>query len=88
MNGLEKNIENCFEFLKGSNRATLSITESRYKTRVIKLKERYPDDVDYVINKDGSMCAHVPAKWLKINPIKVLSESDKEMLTERLKNGF
>ena len=37
-------------------------------------------------NKDGSMCAHVPVAWIRINPSMNLTDEQRNTLSERMKN--
>lgn len=79
--------ENAIEFYKGDKRATVSFSQGKYISRIKKLKEKYPDDVEIVAeNPDGSLYAHIPTKWIKINPPKEMSEEQKEAARERLAN--
>jgi hypothetical protein len=77
--------ENVFEFLNNDAVAALTINQGRYKSRIKELKERYPDEVDYRENRDGSIFAHIPTAWLRINPGRELSEEAKEKATEHLR---
>ena len=43
-----------------------------------KYKESHPDDVDFVENSDGSICGHVPLKWLKISPPRKVELTDEQ----------
>ena len=77
--------ENAIEFYKGDKRATVSFSQGKYISRIKKLKERYPDEVDIVAeNPDGSLYAHIPTKWIRINPPRELSDEQKETLIEQL----
>ncbi len=77
--------ENNIEFLKGQQRATASFTQGRFISRIEKLAEQYPEEVEIVAhNSDGSICAHFPTKWIKINPPQKLSEERREELSKRM----
>ena len=78
--------ENVIEFLTGDKTATLTISQQKYKNRLYELKERFPDDVDIRENNNGSILAHVPTKWIRINPPRKLSEEYKTELAQRVKN--
>lgn len=81
--------ENVIEFAKDSKRATLSLSQERYKTRVKELAKKYPEECEIVaLNKDGSMCAHIPAEWIRINPGKELTEEQKEQCAERARKNL
>ena len=78
--------ENVLEWNTNQRNATLTISQQKYKNRLYELKERFPDDVDIRENVDGSILAHIPQKWIKINPPRKLSEEYKEELARRAKN--
>lgn len=73
--------ENCIEFLKDADRATLTLTQGRFKGKVERLAKSHPDQCEIVArNRDGSMCAHVPVDWIRIKPPRELSEKQREVL--------
>lgn len=82
---MESNIENAIEWLTGDGRICLSLTQKRFINRIRKLETTRPDDVDIITNQDGSICAHVPLSWLKINPTKELTEEQRAELSERMR---
>ncbi|MGN0290925.1 MAG: helix-turn-helix domain-containing protein [Lachnospiraceae bacterium] len=61
--------ENVIEWIKDRDRATLTLSQRRTITRVKKLAGMHPEECQIVaVNKDGSICAHVPVSWIKISP--------------------
>ena len=78
--------ENVLEWTTNQRKATLTISQQKYKNRIYELKERFPDEVDIRENNDGSILAHIPTKWIKINPPRKLSEEYKTELAQRAKN--
>lgn len=53
---------------------------------LIRLKEQYPDDIKIIAeNKDGSICAKLPAKYLKISAPRKVSEEQRQAASERFK---
>lgn len=75
--------ENVIEWIRGQQTATLTLTRSSLATRVKKLAEQRPEECQILVqNEDGSILAHVPVKWLKINPPAILSEEEKERRKE------
>ena len=51
-----------------------------------KLKAKYPDEVEIRHeNKDGSIMAFMPLKWMRIKPPRVLSDEQKKIASERMK---
>ncbi len=77
--------ENEIEFVKGGETATLSLSQGRYISRVKELAKRFPEECKIIAcNKDGSICAHIPVVWIKINPPRKLTEERKANVTSRL----
>ena len=86
----ERNTENVLEFISGTRTATVTFTNQKYINRIKKLYEERKDDFKYFVeNPDGSICAKLPLKWIKINPgskpdpnkpKKQMSEEQKEKL--------
>lgn len=80
--------ENVIEWVKDGKRATLSLSQRRTITRIKKLAEKYPDKCQILAeNKDGSLYAHIPTEWVKINPGRELDDEQKEELAERMKRN-
>lgn len=79
------NIENVIEFIKDAKTATLQFCQMRYKSRIRKLAEKYPEECQVVAeNPDGTLLAHVPVEWVKIIPPRQLSEEQRKEIAERL----
>lgn len=71
--------ENVIEFLEGKQCATVTFSQGRYKNRIKKLTERHPEECQIVAqNKDGTLCAHIPVKWIKIIPSQQLTKAQQE----------
>lgn len=67
--------ENVIEFIKDAETAGVTLTQGRYKSRIEKLAKEFPEECKIISrNKDGSLFAHVPVTWIKINPPRQLSE--------------
>ena len=84
--------ENCIEFLTGQQTATVTFNSRRHITRIKRLYGDRKDDFTYFReNEDGSICAKIPLKWIKINPgsktPRLLTEEQKEELRERMKRA-
>ena len=61
---------------------------SRLKSRIEKLAEKFPDKVKIIArNEDGSIFAHVPISYVKVNPPRQVSDEFKQESAERLKNA-
>ena len=88
----ERNMENVLEFISGARTVTVSFTNQKYINRIKKLYEERKDDFKYFHeNTDGSICAKIPLKWIKISPPKInnriYTEEEKIKIAERLKNS-
>ena len=82
-------MENAIEFITNEKRATVTFTQGRYKTRIRELAEKFPEECEIVAeNADGSMCAHIPVAWVRINPPAQLTEEQKEARAERARNNL
>ena len=81
--------ENCIEFMKNADMATVTFCQGKYITKIRKLAERFPDECDIVAeNEDGSIMAHIPTKWIKINNVqREMSEEERMAVAERFKNN-
>ena len=83
------NKENMVEFLSGQRTCTVTFTNQKHINRIKKLYEERKDDFTYLVeNPDGSICAKIPLKWIKINPGskegRVMTEEQKEAARLRL----
>lgn len=77
--------ENVIEFYADDKRATVTFTQGRYVSRIKRFAEEKPDECQIVAeNKDGSIVAHIPTRWVKISPTREVSEEQKEAARERL----
>ena len=88
----DNNNENCIEFLSGERSAVVSFTNKKHINRIKKLYEERKDDFKYFHeNTDGSICAKIPLKWVKLNPGskngRVMTEEQKEAARVRLANA-
>ena len=87
-----ENTENMVEFISGTRTATVTFTNQKHINRMKKLYEERKDDFKYFKeNKDGSICAKLPLKWIKISPTKrnsrIYTEEEKRKIAERLENA-
>lgn len=87
-----ENMENVVEFISGTRTATVTFTSQKHINRIKKLYEERKDDFNYFIeNKDGSICAKLPLKWIKINPGsktgRIMTEEQKEAARIRLQKA-
>ena len=87
-----ENTENVLEFISGTRTATVTFTNKKHINRIKKLYEERKDDFKYFVeNSDGSVCAKIPLKWIKINPGsktgRVMTEEQKEAARIRLQKA-
>lgn len=87
-----ENTENMVEFISGTRTATVTFTNQKHINRMKKLYEERKDDFKYFKeNQDGSICAKIPLKWIRINPGskegRVMTEEQKEAARIRLANA-
>lgn len=79
--------ENVIEFLENQERATVTFSQGRYKSRIRKLAKEHPEACKIVAeNPDGSIYAHIPTSWIKISPPRQFTEEQRQQMGERL-NG-
>lgn len=78
--------ENAIEFLRDHERATVTFSQGRYKTRIRNLAKQRPEECQIVAeNKDGSLCAHIPTSWIRINPGMELTDEQREEKAETMR---
>ena len=80
------------EFISNTRTATVTFTNRKHINRIKKLYEKRKDDFEYFVeNKDGSICAKLPLKWIKINPGsktgRIMTEEQKEAARIRLQKA-
>ena len=80
--------ECVIEWIKGDSTATITAySGSKLKNRIKKLA----DSSQVIIkaeNKDGSILAHVPVEWIRINPPRSYSDEQREKLSERARKNL
>lgn len=78
--------ETVFEHISGYDCVGVSTSERSWKTKILKLKAKFPDDVRIVAeNADGSLYAKVPYKWVKISKPRHVSDKQREAAGERMR---
>ena len=88
-----ENTENMIEFLSGTRTATVTFTNQKHINRMKKLYEERKDEFKYFKeNEDGSVCAKIPVKWVRIGAGRTgtkreMTEEQKKELAERLKKA-
>ena len=88
--------ENMIEFISGQHTCTVTFSNKKHINRIKKLYEERGDEFKYYhINEDGSVCAKLPLKWIKVNAGSVpgtrakreMTDEQKQALRERLAKG-
>ena len=83
---MELNNENCIEWLSGQHNIVCSISQQKYITKIKKLAEKYPKKVKIKFNKDGTICAKLPIKALKLSIIeRELSDEQRKEMSRKFK---
>ena len=77
--------DNVIEFVLNSDVATCTFYQQRYVSRIKELAKKKPDKCKITAeNSDGSIVAHIPTSWIRINPEKELSDEQRQAIAERL----
>ena len=84
--------ENVIDFITGEKTATVTFTNRKHINRIKNIYEERKDDFKYFReNPDGSICAKIPLKWIKISPGskegRIMTEEQKEAARIRLQNA-
>ena len=84
--------ENVIDFITGERTATVTFTNRKHINRIKNIYEERKDDFKYFReNPDGSICAKIPLKWVKISPGskegRIMTEEQKEAARIRLQNA-
>lgn len=78
--------ENVIEWIRGDKQVTVTLAgNTRYKSKVLKLAEEHPEVKICHTNKDGSIVAHLPLDCIKISWPRQVSEAQREVARERMK---
>lgn len=78
--------EFCIEWLRGSDYAGVTAPSgSALKTKLLRLADEKPNEVKIkAINKDGSIFVHVPIKYIKVSPPRIVSDEQREAFRQRI----
>ncbi len=80
-------MENALEWLVGDENVTVTLYRGRLQNRILRLAEEHPDEVAVICRPDennGFLFAHIPLKWLRIQPPRAMSEELKERGRQQL----
>ena len=80
--------ENVIEFLRDQEIASVTLCQGRFKSKIKKLVEKYPESCSIIAeNEDGSLYAHIPVSWIKFNAPLQLSEEQREKKREVMRSN-
>lgn len=85
---MERYTETVVEFFDKQDHLTVSTGKKKYINKVKKWAKEFPDDVKYIENPDGSVCATMPIEWFRFpNPKKTrtMTEEEKIAASERMR---
>ena len=80
--------ETAINYCSDENFMTIYTQEKKWINKIYNWKTEYPNDVEIrIINRDGSIVAHIPKSWFKISPSRKrnMSEEQRAAIVERLK---
>lgn len=61
--------ENVIEFLSNQRTATVTFSNQKHINKIKKIYAECGDEFKYFKeNKDGTVCAKIPLRWIKVNP--------------------
>ena len=77
--------ENAIEWYNGHDTITISLSQRKFINKIKNLAQKYPKEVKIDrINPDGTVLAHIPLSYLKIQRPRILTEEEREKARERL----
>ena len=77
--------ENVIEWEKDNGQATVTLSQRGMISKIRKLAEARPEECQIIAeNKDNSIVAHVPRKWIKISPPREVSEEYRQKSKEHM----
>lgn len=77
--------EIVIEWFKGDKVASVTAySGSRIKNKIVKLAQKHTE-VSMVENMDGSIFAHIPADWIKIQPKRAMTQEQIEKAIRNFK---
>ena len=86
---MDRVTENVFEFIENSTMITATVTQKRFINRLRSLAKKFPEQCEITVeNPDGSIVAHFPVTWLKINPQRQYTEEQKIIQIEAARKNF
>ena len=80
--------ENAIEWITGENKATITISQTKYINQVLKLKEKDSESVEIVKmpeDNDGYLFGYIDVNRVRIAPKRKLSDEARTRQAEQLK---
>lgn len=81
-------MDHAIEWTRNGRDATATVTfpAGRFKTKIEKLAEEHPEEVMIRYrNKDGSIVATIPVRYIKISAPRQLTEEQRKEMAERMR---
>ena len=81
--------ENAIEFTTNSDTATVTFSQGRYISKILKLAKDHPEVEIVALPEDneGYLIAHIPTQYIKIGAKRRVSDKQREIFMERVKNA-
>lgn len=80
--------ENVIEWITGQEKVTLSLSQRRHINKVKALAVQYPNEVQIVAqNRDGSICAHIPVSYIRLQRPPAYSDEQKARFASGLRGA-
>ena len=77
--------ENAIEWYNGQDTITITLSQKKYINKIKQLANKYPNEVKIIAeNENGSICAHIPLRYLKIQRPRELTEEERIEAAKRL----
>ena len=73
--------ETCYEHIDGNEYGTFCSSEKRWITKILNLKEKYPEEINIVHHPEdnyGVLLARIPKRWFKISPPRQVNFTDEQ----------
>jgi len=86
---IDHSIDNCIEWYTGDETVTITFSQKKWKNKLLKLAEKHPEDVKILLtNKDGSILAKLPVKYVKLTAPRFFSEDQKKQARLRMQKHW
>ena len=86
---MDRVTENVIEFIVGQKIASVTFSQKKYVNRIKKLAKERPTECSIVAeNQDGSIFAHIPTRWIRINPGREMTEAEEKEYWSRFPESY